>query len=112
MSRTADHPVPVCRSDQRFVSLPMADRCGWMCLQVLHEDISVTIYRAPGRASGSITLNQLNGFALISEARTVSIPAGESRIRFAGVADGIESASAILTGLPADLIERIVTHRC
>ena len=34
-------------------------------------DISVTIYRAPGRASGSITLNQLNGFALISEARTV-----------------------------------------
>jgi hypothetical protein len=69
-------------------------------------DISVTIYRAPGRASGSITLNQLNGFALISEARTVSIPAGESRIRFAGVADGIESASAILTGLPADLIEK------
>lgn len=69
-------------------------------------DLSVTIYRAPGRASGSITLNQLNGFALISETRAISIPAGESRIRFAGVADGIESASAILTGLPADLIEK------
>jgi hypothetical protein len=69
-------------------------------------DISVTIYRAPGRASGSITLNQLNGFALISETRAISIPAGQTRIRFAGVADGIESASSILTGLPADLIEK------
>jgi hypothetical protein len=70
------------------------------------SDLSVTIYRAPGRASGSITLDQLNGFALVSETRAVSIPAGETRIRFAGVADGIESASAILTGLPADLIEK------
>jgi hypothetical protein len=69
-------------------------------------DLSVTIYRAPGRASGSITLDQLNGFALISEMRAISIPAGETRIRFTGVADGIESASAILTGLPADLIEK------
>jgi hypothetical protein len=70
------------------------------------SDLSVTIYRAPGRASGSIALDQLNGFALVSETRAVSIPAGETRIRFAGVADGIESASAILTGLPADLIEK------
>jgi hypothetical protein len=69
-------------------------------------DFSVTIYRAPGRASGSIDLDQLNGFALISETRKISIPAGESRIRFAGVADGIDSASAILTGLPANLIEK------
>ena len=70
------------------------------------SDISVTIYRAPGRASGSITLNQLNGFALISETRNAAIPAGESRIRFAGVAEGIESASAILTGLSANLVEK------
>jgi hypothetical protein len=69
-------------------------------------DISVTIYRATGRASGSIALDRLNGFALISETRAISIPAGETRIRFTGVADGIESASAILTGLPADLIEK------
>jgi hypothetical protein len=70
------------------------------------SDLSVTIYRAPGRASGVMALDRLNGFALISETRAISIPAGESRIRFAGVADGIESASAILTGLPADLIEK------
>jgi hypothetical protein len=70
------------------------------------SDLSVTIYRAPGRASGSIALDQLNGFALISETRAISIPAGETLIRFAGVADGIESASAILTGLPGDLIEK------
>lgn len=66
----------------------------------------MTIYRAAGRASGSIALSQLDGFALISETRNVSIPAGENRIQFAGVADGIESASAILTGLAADLVEK------
>jgi hypothetical protein len=70
------------------------------------SDLSVTIYRAPGRESGSIALDRLNGFALISETRAISIPAGESRIRFVGVADGIESASAILTGLAAGLIEK------
>jgi len=37
---------------------------------------------------------------------TVSIPAGESRVRFEGVADGIEAVSAILTGLPTGIIEK------
>lgn len=68
--------------------------------------ISVTVYRAPSRSPGTPDLDQLGGFALVSETRTVSIPAGESRIRFEGVADGIESASAIITGLPADVLEK------
>jgi hypothetical protein len=42
----------------------------------------------------------LGGFALVTETRTVSLPAGENRLRFPGVADGIEPASAILAGLP------------
>jgi hypothetical protein len=62
-------------------------------------DVSVTVYRAP-RSGGSIDLDELQGFALVSETRTVHIPAGESRLRFDGVADGIEPASAIVTGLP------------
>jgi len=46
------------------------------------------------------------GFALISETRTVHLPAGTSRLRFEGVADGIEPASVIVTGLPDGIIEK------
>jgi hypothetical protein len=70
------------------------------------SDLSVTVYRAPSRAPGSIDLKDLNGFALVSETRTVRLPAGESRLRFEGVADGIEPASAIVTGLPGGIIEK------
>ena len=69
-------------------------------------DLSVTVYRAPTRGSGSIDLDDLGGFALVSETRTVHLPAGVSRLRFEGVADGMEPASAIVTGLPAGVIEK------
>jgi hypothetical protein len=75
-------------------------------LASMPSDLSVTVYRAPTRRSGSITLNALGGFALISETRTVRLPAGLSRLRFEGVADGIEPSSAIVTGLPAGVIEK------
>ncbi len=39
-------------------------------------DLSVTVYRAPGRNSGSFNLDGLNGFALIRETRQVRVPAG------------------------------------
>jgi hypothetical protein len=67
---------------------------------------AVTVYRSPARGSGTLALNGLGGFALVTETRTVSLPAGGSRLRFPGVADGIESASAILTGLPAGVLEK------
>jgi hypothetical protein len=70
------------------------------------SDLSVTVYRAPYRGSGSINLDTLDGFALISETRTVHLPAGVSLLRFEGVADGIEPASAIVTGLPDGIIEK------
>lgn len=70
------------------------------------RDPAVTIYRAPQREGGSINLDFLQGFALISETRTVSIPAGQSKLRFEGVADGIQPASAIVTGLPSGVIEK------
>jgi hypothetical protein len=68
--------------------------------------LSVTVYRAPYRASGSIDLDRLEGFALVSETRAVHLPAGESRLRFEGVADGIEPASAIVTGLKGGVLEK------
>lgn len=64
------------------------------------SDLMVTVYRAPYRDSGSIRLDDLNGFALVTETRLVRLPAGVSRVRFEGVADGIEPSSALITGLP------------
>ncbi len=70
------------------------------------HDLSVTIYRNPYRESGGFDLDDLGGFALITETRRVVLPAGEHRLRFEGVADGIEPASAIVTGLPNGVIEK------
>jgi hypothetical protein len=51
-------------------------------------------------------LDNLRGFALVRETRTIRIPAGESSVRFEGVADGIEPASALIEGLPNGLVEK------
>jgi hypothetical protein len=70
------------------------------------SDLIVTVYRAPYRNSGSIDLNYLNGFALVTETRLVRLPAGVSHVRFEGVADGIEPSSALITGFPGKVIEK------
>jgi hypothetical protein len=70
------------------------------------SNLIVTVYRAPYRDTGSIDLDSLQGFALITETRLVHLPAGLSRVRFEGVADGIEPVSAIVTGLPGTVIEK------
>ncbi len=69
-------------------------------------DVSITVYRNPNRNGGSIQLNSLGGFAVITETRRVTIPAGRSRLRFEGVVDGIIPESAIITGLPGGVIEK------
>jgi hypothetical protein len=68
--------------------------------------VSVTIYRDPYRSSGSLDLDRLAGFALITETRVVHLQKGESRLRFEGVADGIEPESAIVTGLDDAIVEK------
>ncbi len=68
--------------------------------------LSVTVYRAPWRNGGGINIDNANGFALVSETRQVVLPPGEARLRFQGVVDGIEPASAIVTGLPGGVIEK------
>jgi hypothetical protein len=70
------------------------------------DAVSVTVYRAPGRGSGTMELDYLQGFALISERRQVIVPAGEGSIRFEGVAGGIIPESAIVTGLPDGVVEK------
>ena len=65
------------------------------------DSVAVTIYRDPQRGQGGgMNLDYLNGFAVVTEKRTVSVPAGPSTIRFAGVAEGMVAVSAVVRGLP------------
>lgn len=71
------------------------------------DRVAVTVYRAPNRApSEAFDRSWLEGYALISETRTVTLPAGESELRFEGVAGGMVPQSAIVAGLPQGVIER------
>jgi hypothetical protein len=71
------------------------------------QDISVTVYRNPDRGEGEAMEREWpRGFAMISETREVTLPPGESTIRFTGVAEGMVAVSAIVTGLPGGTIEK------
>lgn len=71
------------------------------------NDLSVTIYRDPDRAADApLRRNNPQGLAMISETRRVTLPKGESTIRFEGVAEGMVGVSAIVTGLPGGTIEK------
>ena len=71
------------------------------------SDISVTIYRDPDRSpTDEMERDYPQGFAMISETRTVTLPAGASTIRFEGVAEGMVGVTAIVTGLPGGTIEK------
>lgn len=79
---------------QSVVSSPKAD------------DVSLTVYRAPWRGEAPINKNWPAGYALISETRTITIPAGESVVRFEGVSEGLYPETAIVTGLPKGVREK------
>lgn len=69
------------------------------------EKVAVTVYRNP-HGGGTLDLDWLQGFALVSETRRVSIPAGETELRFEGVAGGLVPQSAVVSGLGDDVIEK------
>lgn len=69
------------------------------------ETVSVTIYR-DRNGGGDMDLDWLGGYAFITETRTVSLPAGDSVIRFEGVAGNILPASAIVRNLPRQPAEK------
>ena len=71
------------------------------------EAVTVSVYRNPDRSSDTaIELDNLNGFALVTETRRIAIPAGDGVLRFEGVASGILPESAIVSGLPEGVIEK------
>ncbi|SEH16860.1 hypothetical protein SAMN05428974_1959 [Sphingopyxis sp. YR583] len=69
-------------------------------------DAAVTVYRAPNRGAGPINPNWPQGFAFITETRTVTLPAGISVLRFEGVAEGLLPETAVVSGLPDGVIEK------
>jgi hypothetical protein len=70
------------------------------------DAISVTLYRDPQRGEAPIQAVWPGGYALITETRTISLPAGRSVIRFVGVSEGMMPETAIVTGLPRKVNEK------
>jgi len=71
------------------------------------DAVSVTVYRSPERGfEDEMNLDWLGGYALVTETRTVDLPAGTSDIRFEGVADTLLPASVIISGLPRQPAEK------
>jgi len=71
------------------------------------DSVDVTVYRDTNRhASTAFNRQWLGGYALVSETRRIRLPEGESEIRFEGVAAGLVPQSAIVSGLPEDIVER------
>ncbi len=70
------------------------------------ENVTMTVYRDPERGQQPIDRDWPSGYALITETRTVSIPAGESVIRFEGVSEGMFPETAIVTNLPGGVREK------
>src|SRR5579862_5201621 len=73
------------------------------------EQVAVTVYRDAPTSVARLRdedAGDASGLAMISETRTLDLPAGRTRIRFEGVADGIIPASAAVRGLPGALVER------
>jgi len=98
-----------------FLLLPLLALSGWSEAASAREAVwasapsvvSVTVYRDPNRREGQkINRDWPQGFAMISETRTVTLPPGETTIRFDGVAEGMVAVSAIVTGLPGGTIEK------
>lgn len=75
------------------------------------ETTAVTLYRGDARAFQTLQPWQREqalkkGLIMVTETRTVSLPAGRHTLRFEGVADGLIPQSAAVEGLPGGVIER------
>ncbi len=71
------------------------------------SNVAVTVYRDPNRGPDeAMDRDWPRGFAMISETRQVTLPPGESTIRFEGVSEGMVAVTAIVTGLPGGTIEK------
>ncbi|APG63799.1 hypothetical protein LPB140_10785 [Sphingorhabdus lutea] len=75
------------------------------------DKVNLTVYRDPNRGQRAMSKNWPQGYAMVSETRTVTIPAGEAVIRFENVAEGMFPESAIISGLPNGVREKNMDAR-
>lgn len=87
------------------LALPSAAAAQQLVTSAGPDSVAVTVYRDPD-GSGAMNLGWLGGFALVTETRRVSLPAGESELRFEGVAGGLVPQSAVVDGLGEGVIEK------
>jgi hypothetical protein len=80
-------------------SLAMAD-----VISPAPDAVQVTIYRSTNVSTREL-FDSGGGLALVTETRTVEIPAGTSKVVFLGVADAIVPQTAGIDGLPALILE-------
>lgn len=73
---------------------------------VIYRDRPVNTVELMAQSRQSWNRLDQQGLALIVETRTVDLPAGEGIIRFRGLATGVVPQSAVLEGLPAQVVER------
>lgn len=67
------------------------------------DAVAVTLYRGTG---AEVRQGWPRGYALVTETRTITLPAGPSVIRFVGVSEGMMPETAIVTGLPRGVGEK------
>ncbi|MDJ0278445.1 hypothetical protein QLH51_16735 [Sphingomonas sp. 2R-10] len=71
------------------------------------QTVAVTLYRAPHRGTRErMDLRNLQGYALVTETRRITLPRGRAVVRFEGVAGGIIPVSAVIDGLPGGTVEK------
>jgi hypothetical protein len=70
------------------------------------QAVAVTLYRDPTRGDGPMDAKWPRGYALVTETRTVHVPAGHFVLRFEGVAEGMMPETAIVSGLPKPIDEK------
>ncbi|MBV9993947.1 MAG: DUF4139 domain-containing protein [Caulobacteraceae bacterium] len=70
------------------------------------ESVAVTIYQDREVPDPAAAKWDGYGLAMISETRTVDLPAGQTRLTFVDVADGALPQTATLEGLPGRIVEQ------
>lgn len=99
-------PLLICAAALLAPGLLFAQPSAPVVVSAKIDDAAVTVYRAPSRGAGPIDPNWPQGFAFVTETRTVTLPAGTSVLRFEGVAEGLLPETAVVSGLPDGVAEK------
>lgn len=95
------------RAGLAALALLSASPAGAEVVSEAPDAVSVTVYReGQARAADMYEVSTGEGLALITETRTVTLPAGETRLKFRGVADTMVAQTTSLEGLPGEMVER------